>query len=110
MSAPEPFRELSAMERAAWDAAYHAAVQAGIWKPRYLLGLDVFAGVVAMYCRIAQSGLPADTPELEDYHELARRQAFQWHLVDVEAPPPLRADGVDPDLARICGIDRHLVH
>jgi len=101
-------RQLTPLERAAWDAGYHAAVEAGIWRPQFVLGLEVFAGIVAMYVRLAQTGLPADTPELEDYHELARQQAFQWHLVDTEAPPPLRPDGLDPDLARICGLDRHL--
>lgn len=93
---------------AAYRAAYENAVQQGEWEPAFTLGLEFFARVASQYLEMAWHH--PSHPEIDDIREVFRDSAYDWGLVETALPPPLRPDGLDPDLARICGLDRHLVH
>jgi len=103
MTPPAPRHELDRYGHALWHAAYTSAVRHGIWKPHFALGLETLASAAAQYVRAAMAG-GSDDPDLRTLRVIIREQLFQWHLIDDERLPELRPDGVDPDIARACGL------
>ena len=88
----------------AYQAAYENAVREGIWEPKYELSLEMFARGVGQYIAMAIKSGHGDDPEMHAYRKLTREMALDWRLVNTASMPPLRPDGIDPDLARIAGL------
>lgn len=108
---PEPRADLPLLGRVAWGKLYAAAVLAGIWEPQYIVGLEMVARFCAQYVgmvrALAASGEPVPRRIARDVaaiRTMIREQLFQWHYIGDGPVPPLRPDGLDPDIARLCEI------
>lgn len=105
MSPPTPSFPLTSVHaERAWQEAYASAVAHGLWEDHLILELELFARTAGAYIEMAIGSRLSDHVERDGYRLILREIAFQWYLVDAEEPPPLRSDGLDPDIARVCGL------
>ena len=65
--------------------------------------------IVCQYLTFASGLRTASPDEVREYRRIARQQATEWQLIRPDEAPPLRIDGVDPDIARIAGF-KLMVH
>lgn len=100
---PEPPEDLGPAAQALWRSAYASVVAAGIWRPAFVVGLEYFARSIEAYVALAQI-VSADDPGVQAMHRNVRASLHNWHLVGARYPAPLRSDGIDADVARICGL------
>ncbi len=98
--------------RAAWQNGYEAAVAHRIWQPGDVYGLELLARAASLYVKIARSraGLePVEDDELPELRRLIREHMRAFGVLPADAPDFLsevRADGLDSDIADMCGISR----
>ncbi len=108
----EPPRWLDAYALAAWRAGLAAIERAGLLADVPLIGLEMVAGCASDYVRSALSANTATPRRPPDDLALVRvevrKMLVLWLLLDPadEAPGPLRPDGLDPDIANLCGLDQ----
>ena len=100
---------------AAWRAGLAAIERAGLLGDVPLIALEVLAGCASDYVRSALSANTATPRRPPDDLALVRVEVRKmmtlWLLLDPadEVAGPLRADGLDPDIAALCGL-RSTVH
>jgi hypothetical protein len=97
-------------ERAAWAVGYAAAALHGGWHPLFVSMLEVLATSAGRYCRLALAQRAAvnadDVAELARLRLLVREMMTDWYLLPVTRAPlgEIRPDGLDADIAKLCGI------
>jgi len=110
---PDPPSYIGAPGITAWRTGYAACTARGQWEPvfRYMLGL--FASSAERYCdlvieaRAHQLSLSPETAaEIAQLRILVRQMMTDWFLLPVARVPlaEIRADGLDADIASLCGI------
>jgi len=102
----------------AWRTAYTAAVAGGYWCPSFVLSLEILARVASRYVALAREVARLDPAQVstdlraavEEHRQLARRCMADWFLIPRGrvALGETRPDGLDADIARLCGVP--LVH
>jgi hypothetical protein len=97
-------------ERAAWAVGYAAAALHGGWHPLFVSMLEVLATSAGRYCRLTLAQRAAanadDVAELARLRLLVREMMTDWYLLSVTRAPlgEIRPDGLDADIAKLCGI------
>jgi hypothetical protein len=99
-------------ELRAWSNGYAAAVMHGGWDPVFASSLGAMACCAGRYCRsvIAQRAARdhpvADGTEIAELRTLVRAMMADWYLLAAQRARlgEVRADGLDADIAKLCGI------
>jgi hypothetical protein len=100
-------------ELKAWATGYASAAVHGGWSPIFASMLGVLASCAGQYCRatIAQratesTATAAGLAELAELRLLVRAMMADWFLLPAQRAPlgAVRADGLDVDIAALCGV------
>jgi hypothetical protein len=92
-----------------WRRCWESATGRGFWEDLFVFDLGLVASTTALYVREATAiaaGLKPPNPEMTEYRQLVREMLSDWGLLSARCPAvsALRRDGVDVDIARICGL------
>ncbi|SRR6266496_1826554 len=115
MTAPTPpegpLGPLDPLALAAWNNAYQAAVQHQIWRPLHVHGLEVLARSASRYIELARAIAacpePVEDNELPEMRRFLREHIRNFGVLPANASDFLgevRLDGIDRDIAKLCGI------
>jgi hypothetical protein len=77
--------------------------------PGFYSMLPVLAVSAGRYCRLgARAGQAGDPAELSRLRVVVRQMMSDWHLLPVKRVPlgVIRPDGLDVDIAALCGLPR----
>jgi hypothetical protein len=105
--------DLDRLARAAWEAGYTATIARTEWLAIYEVMLRLMASSASIYVQLVRAWqdagvapAPEDAAGIECSRVIARKCAAEFWLIERNRieERELRADGLDRDLAAICGL------
>jgi hypothetical protein len=117
---PDPPKWLKdAFALKAWENAYYATVAEVAWCPIFGLAMGVLASMAATHCRVIMAARaagavlpPEDLREQAEMRLVIRESMADYYVIPRRAVHlgVIRADGIDADIAKFCGVALPAVH
>jgi hypothetical protein len=110
MNYPEPFHKLDERGLRAFRTCYAHSVAVGHWQTGYVVGASQLADCAVRYISWAEEVARVDSREerakLEEYRHFVRDWMCDFYLIPLERARlgEMRADGLDRDIAELCGV------